>query len=453
MTTTPTRAVVYLRISIDSTGRMLAVTRQREDCERIARERGWRIVREYVDNSISASDARKNRPGYDGIVRAWEAGEFDALLCYDLDRLTRQPRQLEDWIDRAESRGLLLVTANGEADLTTDGGRMFARVKLAVARAEVERKSARQKAAARQRADLGRPPLGVRLTGYTPKGEIVDGEAAVVASIFAGFASGESLRSLADQLNRRGIVTRRGNRWSPSTVRSMLTNPRYAGHAVYCGAITGKAGGWAPIVSADTFALVNAHLSDPRRVTNRVGTDRKHLGSGLYLCQCGRPMRSWSGARYRCADGCYARAQVPTDEYILAVVRARLARPDLQGLLAPRTDAAAPLHAEAQALRARLEVVEHDYDTGLIDGPRYAAARQRVLDDLRRIETRLVALSSGTGVAGMLTDPDPVAMFDRSSLMAQRAVLDFLATVTLLPGTRYSRAFDPETITIEWRRD
>nr|WP_296545311.1 hypothetical protein [Rothia sp. (in: high G+C Gram-positive bacteria)] len=32
----------------------------------------------------------------------------------------RQPRELEDWIDRTESRGLLLVTANGDADLTPE---------------------------------------------------------------------------------------------------------------------------------------------------------------------------------------------------------------------------------------------------------------------------------------------------------------------------------------------
>lgn len=62
------------------------------------------------------------RPGYDALCREYEAGKFDALLCWDLDRLTRQPRQLEDWIDRAEQRELKIVTANGEADLTTDGG-------------------------------------------------------------------------------------------------------------------------------------------------------------------------------------------------------------------------------------------------------------------------------------------------------------------------------------------
>ena len=138
------------------------------------------MVETYVDNSISASKSGVRRPGYDRLVDDYQVGRFGAVVCWDLDRLTRQPRQLEDWIDAAEQRGLLLATANGEADLSTDGGRLFARIKASVARAEVERKSARQKRAAAQRAELGRVPRGIRLTGYTPDGTVVASEALVV---------------------------------------------------------------------------------------------------------------------------------------------------------------------------------------------------------------------------------------------------------------------------------
>ncbi|MDR7172221.1 hypothetical protein J2W56_005982 [Nocardia kruczakiae] len=133
----PARAVIYLRVSLDQSGEGLAVERQREDCEQIAAARGWTVIETYTDNSISAFDKVKNRPAYDRMVDDYRAGRFNALITWDLDRLTRQPRQLEDWIDAAESQGLRLVTANGEADLQTDGGRMYARIKAAVARAEM----------------------------------------------------------------------------------------------------------------------------------------------------------------------------------------------------------------------------------------------------------------------------------------------------------------------------
>ena len=255
----PVRAAIYLRISLDREMDGLAIDRQREDCEKLAQFRGWEIVETYVDQSISASDKTKKRPAYLRMVADYEAGLLDAIVCYDLDRLTRQPRELEDWIDRAESRGLLLVTANGDADLGTDGGRMYARIKAAVARAEVERKGARQSRAHVQRARQGRPPKGVRPMGYTTAGELIPHEAEAVRAIYAAFLRGDSLHGIARALSgaqadgeaagvprvplhSRTIVLERNARrqaegkqlrpvpddkpWSPSTVLGILRNPR-----------------------------------------------------------------------------------------------------------------------------------------------------------------------------------------------------------------------------------
>src|SRR5699024_12842513 len=129
------------------------------------------VIEIDVEQTKIATDRTASRPVCDRMVAGYLLGRFDAIICYDLDSLPRQPRQLEDWIDAAELRGLALVTANGDADLSTDGGRMYARIKAAVARAEMERKSARQSAAQRQRAMQGRPPKGMRPLGYAVDGE------------------------------------------------------------------------------------------------------------------------------------------------------------------------------------------------------------------------------------------------------------------------------------------
>lgn len=455
MSSTPARqAAVYLRISLDATGEGLAVERQRKECRAILEARGWEAVDEYVDNSISASDARKNRPGYDRLVKDYDAGRFDALICYDLDRLTRQPRQLEDWIEAAEHRGLALVTANGEADLTTDAGRLFARVRLAVARAEVERKSARQRAAARQRSELGKPPLGVRLTGYTPQGELVPDEAEVVKRIFSDFLEAKNLRAVARSLEEDGITTRRGKPWHPSTVQTILRNPRYAGRAVYRGEETGERGGWVALVSDEDYEAAQAILDNPARIANRSGsTQRKHLGSGLYLCAvCDEPVSAWSGARYRCRDGAHVnRSRGPVDEYVTAVIAARLGAPDLAELLAPVDESTAPLVEEVDRLRQRLRTNDADYDAGYIDGPRYKAARDRGEDELRRAQEALAAAQSRSTIAAVTSDPDPAEAFRTAPLATRRDVIDALAVVRLTKGTRYSRRFDPETVQIEWK--
>ena len=445
----PTRCAIYLRVSLDTTGEQLAVSRQREDCRRIATERGWTISAEYVDNSISASDKRKDRPAYDRMVTAFADNEFDALVCWDLDRLTRQPRQLEDWIDAATDRGLVLVTANGEADLSTDGGRLFARIKASVARAEIERKSVRQKRAAQQRAETGGVPKGVRLTGYDVDGQVIDHEAEIVRRMFERFHAGDSLRGIVEWLQQTGVPSRNGGPWNPSTVRTILTNPRYAGRVVYLGTQTGHTGSWTPIVDTATFDIVNVKLSDPRRRT-QVGTDRKHLGSGLYLCGvCGRPVRSHSGGRYRCpAGGHITRIAASIDDFVLRVLRARLAKADLANMLRPPEDQKAKAIAdEIRQLRARLVTFEADYDAGLIDGQRLKSATDKTRTKLVRAESAQIRMMTNAGVAGMLTAPDPVVAFNAAPLGVPRAVLNFFATVTLLPAPRGTK-FTPDNDTV-----
>lgn len=448
---------LYLRVSLDATGDRLAVDRQREDCLKIVKDRGWTLAGEYVDNSISASDARKRRPEYDRLCEDYDAGGFDALVCWDLDRLTRQPRQLEDWIDRAAKHGLKLVTANGGADLTTDGGRMYARIKAAVARAEVERKGARQSRAQRQRAEHGKPPKGVRLTGYTLAGEVIQEEAEVIKRIFDLFSAGDTLKGIARGLEDDGIKTRRGGTWSSSSVSTILRNARYAGRSVYKGQNVGAAG-WPGIVSEAQFDAVQARLTDPRRTVNRADTARKHIGSGVYYCgTCDARVRSSSGLgggkhRYTCRENHFYRSGAPVDHYVLAVIRGRLAQPDLSALVVKEADKdkMADLNRQRNELDDRLAAIESDYDEGLIDGRRYAAAVERVQAQLVVVQREQSALVGAEATASVLGADDPVAAFDRAPLAIRQRIIDVLATITLYPGTHGSRTFDPETVKIVW---
>lgn len=424
---------------------------------KIVQARGWTPAGEYVDNSISASDARKQRPGYDQLVEDYAAGKFDALVCWDLDRLTRQPRQLEDWIDAADQRGLKLVTANGEADLTTDAGQLFASIKIAVARSEIKRKGARQSRAQRQRAEMGKPAKGVRPTGYTLAGEIIEEEAALVRRMFSRFSAGDTLRGIATDLQKDGLTTRRGGKWSSSSVRGILTNARYAGRSVYKGESVGD-GSWPALVSPAQFDAVQAKLNDPRRKVNGGSTARKHIGSGLYYCgECGLRVRASGGGangehRYTCRELHFHRRGAPIDAYVLRVIRGRLAMPDLTGLLVTEADEQelANLNGQHSALTDRLATIEADYDSGLIDGRRYAAATEKVQVQLAAVERKRVALVAAEGPSSVLAAADPVAEFDKAPLAVRRTVIDFLAKISIGRARQGHKGFDPDTVTIEW---
>ena len=160
---------MYLRQSLDRDGTGLAVARQRDDCLQLCAERGWKPV-EYVDNDTSASGG-KARPAYMRMLADIDAGQLRAVVAWALDRLHRRPVELEHFIDLADRHRLALATVGGDADLSTDNGRLFARIKGAVARGEIERKSVRQKRANLQRAEMGTPPPGGRrAVGYGPGG-------------------------------------------------------------------------------------------------------------------------------------------------------------------------------------------------------------------------------------------------------------------------------------------
>ncbi|QUC01090.1 recombinase family protein [Cellulosimicrobium cellulans] len=330
-----TTAAIYVRQSKDATGDGLAVARQEALCRELAAARGFTVGKVYRDNDRS-SKAGGKRPEYERLVHDYEAGRVAALLCYDLDRLTRVPRELEDWCDRTERSGLLIVTANGEADLGTDGGRMYARIKAAVARSEVERKGERQKAANRQRVMSGRV-YGRKLTVGWHDLECTEPDEPVHERIRAAVAdvlAGASLSSIAARWNAEGWRSPAGKPWSHVTARQFLVRP------VNFGLVTYKdeeyrdvVAQWAPVLDVKTYDALRAELSSRGNATQTAATVRTFLLGGLLRCgKCGSTMTGAtqkSGVNYLCsgrAHGCYraVRASV-ADEYVLEeTVRALL---------------------------------------------------------------------------------------------------------------------------------
>jgi site-specific DNA recombinase len=143
-----------------------------------------------------------------------------------------------------------------------------------VARSEIERKSAPQKRANRQRADLGQPPPGGRrAVGYEPGGlQLRENEAALIRDGYRYLLGGASLR---------GIATL----WRPNAVRYTLRNPRNAAIAVHLGEEIG-AGTWPAIVPEHTYRAAAALLDDPSRRTTPSNA-RRYLLAGLARCHCG----------------------------------------------------------------------------------------------------------------------------------------------------------------------
>ncbi|MDQ0078250.1 recombinase family protein [Arthrobacter oryzae] len=131
------RAAIYTRISKDLQLEGLGVARQLKDCRVLAAKHNWEVVAEFEDNDIFASGG-KVRPDYDRLKALMEMRPVDVVVVYSMDRLHRNSRELEDWIDLTKATGIgIHSSTNGLIDISTPDGLTLARVVTAFAGGEV----------------------------------------------------------------------------------------------------------------------------------------------------------------------------------------------------------------------------------------------------------------------------------------------------------------------------
>ena len=459
-----TSAAVYARISSDPTGQALGVTRQLEDCRRLAAARGWQVGAEYVDNDVSAFTGRR-RPEYERMLADLRAGMRDAVVVYNLDRLTRRPIELETFRDVCERAGVRdVATVTADIDMGTDDGLLMARVIAAFAAKESAAKVRRMKRAYQQHAEQGRPKIGaVRPYAYERDGlTIRPDEAQIVRQMVTRYLAGESLRGLATWLQDLGATTTLGNPWNSHTVRLTLTNPRYAGLATYRGEIVAAAQ-WPGIITVDEHHLVMARIRASARKTTR--TPRRYLLSGLVHCgNCSNRLYSARREnvvrRYVCQKGpdhggCGSLTVVaePLEAWVSEMVLTRLASPEFAAAVAARTapDTGA-LTASIEADTAQLDELAAAYATRAVTMSEWRTARELIQARLdANVATLAAARTAAYGIdptsADTLRETWPTL-----SLPRQRAVIDALVNaVAVLKGPHVAR-FDPSRVAISWRR-
>ena len=169
------RCLIYVRISMDKAHDGHGVANQLAKLEKKANERGWTVVYRLSDNDIGVTrkdptKPGKYRPGYEEAMRLVDARAVDAVLCFKWDRFIREPLDLEYLIPRFDKAGVRFAEVDGNIDLGTDSGRLHARILIAVAKAEQERKAERQKLANEQAAVNGQAVPGRAAPVRVPRG-------------------------------------------------------------------------------------------------------------------------------------------------------------------------------------------------------------------------------------------------------------------------------------------
>ena len=162
------RCLIYRRISKDLIGDELGVQRQQKELIEYAEKQRWVIAGDFVDNDASASKGRR-RDAYQGLLSSVRAGHGDVILCTEMSRLTRHPRELEDLVDLVDEHHVRITALRaGDLNLNTSYGRMVARMLGAAARQEIETMAERLRSQQAQRRSKGMPHGGQRAVRLPP---------------------------------------------------------------------------------------------------------------------------------------------------------------------------------------------------------------------------------------------------------------------------------------------
>jgi len=221
------RAIAYVRVStteqaIDG----VSLAAQRAKAEAWADLNGYELAHVYADRGISGKRA-DNRPALQAAL-ADVCRNGGALVVYSLSRLARSTRDTITIAEQLEQADADLVSISERIDTTTAAGRMVFRMLAVLAEFERDQVSERTAAAlAHKRSKgerVGSVPFGFNLADDGVSLEPNATEQAIIAEIHNLRADGYTLRAIADELTRRGIMTKKGNRtWTHTAVKRILT--------------------------------------------------------------------------------------------------------------------------------------------------------------------------------------------------------------------------------------
>lgn len=157
------------------------------------------------------------RPGYRALLEAIESGRATAVYSYSLSRLGRSLAELARLIKDCNRREIPVRLHADHVDTSTASGRLLTHVLGAVAQFEADVASERTRAAQAARLARGER-IGARFFGE------VEGEDA--GAVLAAFDEAGSFAKAAALLNGRGVPTRGGRTWWPSTVAGVIRHQR-----------------------------------------------------------------------------------------------------------------------------------------------------------------------------------------------------------------------------------
>jgi DNA invertase Pin-like site-specific DNA recombinase len=186
---------------------------QREACEAFIlsqKQEGWTVLPDmYDDGGLSGGSLK--RPALIRLLADIEDGRVDIVVVYKVDRLTRSLGDFAKIVEVFDMAKVSFVSITQQFNTTSSMGRLTLNMLLSFAQfeREVTSERIRDKISASKRKGMwmgGQTPLGYDVENK--KLVVNEEEAATVRSIFRRYVQLGSVRTLKEQLDQGGIVSK-----------------------------------------------------------------------------------------------------------------------------------------------------------------------------------------------------------------------------------------------------
>ena len=334
------RIAIYCRKSV-LTGKGESIENQIEMCKKYISSKIEDAETEiYEDEGFSAKSTE--RPEFKRLLRDVRAGAVQAIVCYRLDRISRNVSDFASLTEEFIERKVAFMSVREEFDTGTPMGKAMMYIASVFAQLERETIAERVKDNMRLLSKTGRWLGGTVPTGYkSEKHEVIldgkkhtlfalskdRGESSKIQIIFSLFLNYKSVSRVRHNLLKSGIKTRFGKDFSETAIREILKNPVYAACDSYTyeyftsrgaevsfdkcdfgkaimpyGRRKGKngktgiaewvvaAGAHPYLVSGKDYVSAQTLLESKKTSNNRNASNSYALLSGIIYCKCGSEM-------------------------------------------------------------------------------------------------------------------------------------------------------------------
>jgi len=432
----------------------------------------YRVIRPVLYGALT--DFKAGHPVSGNFVPVEGVGRDTAIdggIVYDLDRLTRDQRTLEDIIEVAENYTRPFIDITGTLDLLTANGQDNARMLVTMAGKSSSATARRGKTSHLARAMRGIPVGGNRAFGWaddkrTPVPEEVEQIKQAAKDLLAGIGP----NTIWKKWNEEGKLTTKGNVWRRRTFVLMMTSPRMVGYRYY--AQPGKKhhesylvdsggnpvmGQYPAILDVKIWEAVVDLLAGPNRPPGHEDVGKlKHELSGIMRCgKCGSKLSA--GAKpnnrfdYACksADGgCgkIAGSGIAIEALATQLLHARLAGQRVVVEVAPwpKADELETAKTKKAGLLAQFK---ENADMGAYIWPEIRKVDAEIAE-LTRDRAKYTRDTAGPKVTNIVEEWGDLVTEQRRAIFAEN-----FAAVILNPATRPSSRFDPARLQVVWHQE